>query len=686
MENEINVKVLEDRIDKLNEQAWQIRVNDSTRAHVLSKEAIALAEGINYNKGKAEGYRTFAFSLIRLSKHDEALEYLKKALPLFESLNDLDGQAFVNGYFGIIERSLGNYASSLEFLFKFSALAQQTGNKEGQSLSYYHIGATYKYLGDYEKALSYLLEGLSIGQSIHSLKSETGSLKLIGQIYFENEDYSNALNYNLQSLKLLQNTGDKWSEAGCLDNIGTIYLKQCDFQKAMEFCEQSLAMTRSVDDKKGEANSLFHLAEIKYVQHVYTLALDNAKQSLKIREEIGDKKGQAEVWLFLADIFIPDMNSKEPAEEQLKMLNTALVLGKETGALDMLLKIHSSFYKVLKQLGQYEEALEHLELSNATEKEIHSKSFKQKILNLEITHKVEQSKKEAEIYRLRNVELANLYEESKRQKEEIQTTLTELRSTQSQLIQSEKMASLGELTAGIAHEIQNPLNFVNNFSEVNSELADELEQEANRGNLDEVRSIARNIKENEQKINHHGRRADAIVKGMLQHSRTSTGLKEPTDINALTDEYFRLAYHGLRAKDKSFSAKFQTDFDSTIGKVNIIPQDIGRAILNLINNSFYAVFEKSKLRVTNYEPKVTVSTKRLNGKVEIRVADNGNGIPKHIVDKIFQPFFTTKPTGQGTGLGLSLAYDILKAHGGEIKVNTREGEGSEFAMFLPYYF
>ncbi|HEX6848941.1 MAG TPA: ATP-binding protein [Chitinophagaceae bacterium] len=285
---------------------------------------------------------------------------------------------------------------------------------------------------------------------------------------------------------------------------------------------------------------------------------------------------------------------------------------------------------------------------------------------------------------------------------ELKQSLKDLKETQSQLIQSEKMASLGELTAGIAHEIQNPLNFVNNFSDVNAELIDELQQEAAKGNIEEIKAISKDIKDNEQKINHHGKRADAIVKGMLQHSRTSSGQKEATDINALADEYLRLAYHGLRAKDKSFNATTKTEFDDNIGKVNVVPQDIGRVVLNLINNAFYAVDEKKKQMPPSpkgeqegtsiiYEPVVTVSTKRLGpplgdrGKIEIRVADNGNGIPQKVLDKIFQPFFTTKPTGQGTGLGLSLAYDIItKGHGGELKVETKEGDGTEFIIKLPF--
>jgi signal transduction histidine kinase len=269
------------------------------------------------------------------------------------------------------------------------------------------------------------------------------------------------------------------------------------------------------------------------------------------------------------------------------------------------------------------------------------------------------------------------------EKNVLEATLNNLKATQYQLIQSEKMASLGELTAGIAHEIQNPLNFVNNFSEVNRELLEEMNEEIDKGNLDEVKVISKNVIDNEEKINHHGKRADAIVKGMLQHSRSSSSVKEPTDINALCEEYLRLAYHGIRAKDKSFNAVIKTDFDIDIGKINIIPQDIGRVILNLINNAFYAVTERKKQEGAGYEPTVFVSTRKQDDKIEIRIKDNGNGIPQKVIDKIFQPFFTTKPTGQGTGLGLSLSYDIVKAHGGELKVETKENKGSEFIIQLP---
>jgi signal transduction histidine kinase len=283
------------------------------------------------------------------------------------------------------------------------------------------------------------------------------------------------------------------------------------------------------------------------------------------------------------------------------------------------------------------------------------------------------------------------------QAREIEKAYNELKRTQAQLIQAEKMASLGVLTAGISHEIQNPLNFVNNFSEVNADLISEMRGEIDKGNIEAVKAIADGIKENEQKINFHGKRAGAIVRGMLQHSRASTGKKEPTDINALADEYLRLTYHGLRAKDRSFNVAINTDFDrdlsSVEGKINIIPQDVGRVLLNLFSNAFYAVNEKKNASLHSsgransagqqYEPTVSVSTKKENDKAIIVVRDNGIGIPQKVVEKIFQPFFTTKPTGQGTGLGLSLSYDIIKAHGGEMKANSKEGEGAEFIIQLP---
>ena len=283
------------------------------------------------------------------------------------------------------------------------------------------------------------------------------------------------------------------------------------------------------------------------------------------------------------------------------------------------------------------------------------------------------------------------------QKEELEHALEELKTTQTQLVQREKMASLGELTAGIAHEIQNPLNFVNNFSEVSVELLDEMEAELSNGNIEDVKAISNDIRQNLTKITHHGRRADAIVKGMLEHTRISSGKKQSIDLNALADEYLKLAYHGLRAKNNLFNAKLLTHFDPAINKIEAVPQDIGRVLLNLYNNAFYAVHQKQKElgEATDYQPEVSVSTRLSGGPtdpeqdsrgttIELRIRDNGTGIPPEIVNKIYQPFFTTKPTGQGTGLGLSLSFDIItKGHGGDIQVATEAGQFTEFTVELP---
>ena len=334
-----------------------------------------------------------------------------------------------------------------------------------------------------------------------------------------------------------------------------------------------------------------------------------------------------------------------------------------------------------QQLQTILDFIQQNEKITAEEKEILIKAIKKADSDLTIAEfKLERTEKVKRTTAILLEETIEELEQKRKSVEEtnnaLQQSLDDLKAAQTQLVQAEKMASLGELTAGIAHEIQNPLNFVNNFSEVSKELLDEMKEEIEKGNYDEAKDIANDVIQNLEKINHHGKRADGIVKGMLQHSRTSSGQKELTDINALADEYFRLAFHGLRAKDKTFNAAMKTDYDESIGLIKIIPQDIGRVILNLITNAFYVVTEKKKQLPEGYEPVVSVSTKKEMNKVIVKVTDNGNGIPQKILDKIFQPFFTTKPTGQGTGLGLSLAFDIVtKGHGGELKVETKQGEG-----------
>ena len=677
-------------IDKLNQEAWTVRVSNSPHAYDLSRKAFSLANDINYIKGKGESLRTLGFCNIRLAKFQEAMPLLEEAFLIFTNLNDLRGLSDVFEYIGIIKRSLGDYAASLEHLIKGAELREQIGYKEGLSLSYYHIGITYKYLGYLEQALEYLLKSLELGRKLDYQIAISYSINNIGVIYADMGNNQDALIYYQESLKIRKELGDKWGEAGCLDNIGLMHHKLGDNNQASIFCLKSLVISKSTGDKKGQGNSFYHLGLIHAQLDNLKKAVKYAYKSLKIRREIGDKKGESELLIFLS-IINQDNSTLEIINVE-NILENALKIGEELKAKDLLSHIHLQLYKFYKNANNIDVALKHIEKHNSFEKENFSQTFNQKLINIQISHQVEKSRKEAEIYQLKNIELVQLNTEIQKQKNaleiqriNLEETLNDLRSTQAQLIQKEKLASLGELTAGIAHEIQNPLNFVNNFSEVSSELVGEMNQELDKGDINEAKEIANDLKKNLEKINHHGKRASSIVKGMLEHSRTSTGLKELTDINALADEYLRLAYHGLRAKDNYFNSDFKTDFDENLPKIEVIPQDMGRVLLNLINNAFWAVNERSKKGEDGYEPKVTVSTNlNANSQLLIAIKDNGSGMTDEVKAKIFQPFFTTKPTGQGTGLGLSLAYDIVtKGHGGTVEVESVEGEGTTFIVKLP---
>jgi signal transduction histidine kinase len=487
-------------------------------------------------------------------------------------------------------------------------------------------------------------------------------------------------------------------------NIGRIYIEYHKFDSALIHENEAEKIARSSRREKY-LSTVLYLKGIILMQNEDTArALYHFYESIRSGIEQNNMDGLTGGYHQMATYHVAKHNKDSGLYYATKKLETLKKLRAFSLVEDHLGIAYEGLYHVYRLRNQFDSAFKYLALAykagdSINQSRINSLAEFQK-LTLNEQQRMQNIEKERVVYqnKIRTyfllagigvlLLLAIIFYRNNRQKQKaklkIEQAYDNLKATQQQLIQSEKMASLGELTAGIAHEIQNPLNFVNNFSEVNTELIDELEQEANKGNLDEIKVIVKDIKENEQKINHHGKRADAIVKGMLQHSRSSSGVKEPTDINALADEYLRLAYHGLRAKDNSFNATIKTDFDKTIGNISIIPQDIGRVILNLLTNAFYAVNEKKKLNISGYEPAVSIITKKVADKILISVRDNGNGIPQKVLDKIFQPFFTTKPTGQGTGLGLSLSYDIItKGHGGDLLTNTKLGEFAEFVIQLP---
>jgi signal transduction histidine kinase len=494
------------------------------------------------------------------------------------------------------------------------------------------------------------------------------------------------------------------------NDLGRLYSKLNKPDSALNLSIRAEKLGAELNDKIYYCYILVDLGYIYQIKGNKDLALSYYYSGIKLADEQHFLSALARGYLKLCNYYLAESNKDSSLYYAKHFEQTLNLQGKVDREDQDLGVVYEKLYQSYQLLGQKDSILKYARLSIDAKDSISNDrlqnmaAFQQVLLDEQLRlQNIEKEKKEFQnkirtyllsaglgvillvaflLYRNnRQKHTANIV--LKEQKGKVENTLQELKSTQSQLIQSEKMASLGELTAGIAHEIQNPLNFVNNFSEVSSELIEEMNVELNKGDIEEAKAISSDIKQNLEKINHHGKRADAIVKGMLQHSQNSSGIKEPTNINALADEYLRLAYHGFRAKDKTFNATLKTDFDPSIGTIDIIPQDIGRVLLNLINNAFYAVNERSKAEVIGYEPAVTVCTKKINSELEISVADNGNGIPEKVLEKVFQPFFTTKPTGQGTGLGLSLSYDIIKAHQGKISIKNTPGAGAEFIITLP---
>jgi two-component system, NtrC family, sensor kinase len=619
------------RVLTIAELGLQFRNSNPDSSIYYGQRALALARQIKFRKGEALALSNIGLAMREKGDLSGALELEIQAVQIAEENNYVHELAFGLRRIGLVYMDLRNYSVALTYLYRALHNHESVRYRRGIAIEHMNLGMTYEYMDQLDSALFHVQKAEAGKDHIEDLYPEVN--RVFGNIYAKKGNKELALNYYNKGIQAGLKLNDFRTISFIHADAAGMFRRLNEIDSSIAYAKRGVEYGQRASYKKGILFSSIILSELydsidpKVALHYYKIATA-AKDSL-----FGAGNIQT----------IQTLISKEEARQnEVKLAKAA-------------------YQNQLKQYGL--------------------------LAGLGIF-----------------LIIAFILYRNNRQKQKtnkvLEATLANLKSTQSQLIQSEKMASLGELTAGIAHEIQNPLNFVNNFSEVNEELLTELKDELNNGRTDEAMDLANDAIENQKKINHHGKRADAIVKGMLLHSRASSGTKELTDINALCDEYLRLSYHGLRAKDKSlpagqagFNAKFETNFDSTLEKINVIPQEIGRVILNLINNAFYAVSEKGKkLGHQNYEPTVTVTTKKLNshlddplgrGKVEIKVVDNGIGIPDLIREKIFQPFFSTKPTGQGTGLGLSLSYDIIRAHGGEIKVKSNEGDGSEFIIQLP---
>ena len=623
--------------------------------------------------------------------------YLEKALPIAARLNLKLNEASILNAMGIIMMQQEKFSKSLEFYLKAINIAKDPsvektvwhlspGQSPGHarilelSASYDLIGLLNAYTGNWSDNIKNQFKYYRVAEKYANEAGDRGQVASVifhmGISYMNDGKLDSALLYIKKAQTVFSDLNDP-QLGRTMIYLGETYEKMGNPGLAVNTMLQGRALLNKTNDFVHRGIISNSLSRVYAHLNKIDSALFYAKESLKISEKRKDAAQKRDAYNLLASNF-DNLGRSDSATLYLKLaksLSDSLSVEERKN----LLAFQDVVVDEQAKLGKLEEE------KIQTRSKIRTYSLIAGLIILSLVGLI-------------------LYRNNKKEKKAkivLEKTLKELKSTQSQLIQSEKMASLGELTAGIAHEIQNPLNFVNNFSEVNTELIEELKSQKSKVKTerDEIleNELLNDISQNLERINHHGKRADAIVKGMLQHSRASTGTREPTDLNALCDEYLRLSYQGLRAKDKTFNAAIQTDFDERIGKINIIQQDIGRVLLNLYNNAFYAVNEKKNSRLTTeavklntqmiYVPNVTVKTflnppSGSRRDITITISDNGNGIPQTIIDKIFQPFFTTKPSGQGTGLGLSLSYDIIKAHGGEIKVESKKGEGTEFKIYL----
>jgi len=614
-----------------------------------------------------------------------------------------------------------NRDSALYYCGKALSLAQKNNKPLSMARVLSMKGYQLTGMGQYAEALQCLLQGFAIAQDPKNAsntwflirqstpeKNRLLMLALIHHMFGVLMDRTQNTDQMIFHFKEAKRIGGSINNAGRVMiadmNLGNAYIGLNKIDSASFFEDEALKLTLRSAQKKYIGYILSCLGDIALKKGAKAKAKQFYYDAVRTSVQQSNIANLTRSYLKLTNFYLGERNGDSSLYYAKKMLQTFKTLGPSMSQQLNIGIAYQNLYNSYKLRKQQDSAFKYAGMAIAAKDSIfkirvaslarfQNESFKEQMRFQEFQKERTAFQTKVRTYALLAgtgvfLVIALILYRNNRQKHKtnivLEGTLTDLKATQSQLIQSEKMASLGELTAGIAHEIQNPLNFVNNFSEVNTELIDELQQEIARGDMESVKAIATDIQENEKKINMHGKRADGIVKGMLQHSKADGGAKEPTDVNLLADEFIRLAYHGLRAKDKSFNADLVINFDEKLPKMNLVPQDIGRVLLNLFNNAFYAVNQKSKTEVPDYKPEVSVSTSSENGHAVIKVKDNGTGMPDSIKDKIMQPFFTTKPTGEGTGLGLSLTYDmVVKGHGGSIQVNSKEGEGSEFIIQLP---
>ena len=604
--------------------------------------------------------------------------------------------------------SNANWDSVLRYGNKEMDIALRQNNEALIAEANGDLSKAYYAKGNYPKALELSFKNLKFAESVNNREKLPDILNNIGSVYIGQQNYGKAKQYYLRARKMALELKDKQYSSFTAANLANVYEKLNQLDSAQYYA--NIMLTQPAVGY-NIANTYVILGDVELKRGQNKLAAAYFNLAYKKSEELGSLRDLSSVSVRIANYY-QQLNKRDSA---VYFAYRGMVYGRKAGYNKGVYESTELLFKLYDSAGRSDSAFKYLKLSSAIKDSLYNvarfreidainAAEEQRLQEIAAARKSYQKKmgftllglglalltfgavllyRNSQIKKKAYETLEQQKRETESQKDLAEQALQQLQVTQAQLIQSEKMASLGELTAGIAHEIQNPLNFINNFSEVNTELLDELEIEINRGDLEEAKGILSDLKQNEERVGHHGKRADAIVKGMLQHSRSSAGTKELSVVNALVDEAMKLAFHGIRAKDNTFNAELLTHFAEDLPLVNLMPQDMTRVFLNLFNNAFYAVTERGKRESSDYRPVVTAETSLANNKLQILVKDNGTGIPEGIVDKIMQPFFTTKPTGEGTGLGLSLSYDIVKAHGGEITVRNLDGGGTAFLISLP---
>jgi two-component system, NtrC family, sensor kinase len=597
-----------------------------------------------------------------------------------------------------------NPDSCLIFANEAIGISRKIHFSRGEVSGLNYAGEAFRFLGDYPQALEMQLKALQINVRSRDRAGQSATMSFIGTIYTELNEYRQALDYLYPAYKINDSLSDPVESAFNLSSIGEAYDKMNILDSALIIQQQARAKAVSLASGNLMGLTSTRVGVVLSRLGRYKEALNYFHEALRVTAASGDKVQPSRIQYQIGELYL----EQGTLDSALYYAKLAFTNGQNESQKPAILQASKLLIKIFRVTGLADSIIRYQEIAMALNDSLYGRDKLRQFQLLTLAEQQRQDEMGQEEVRYKNkvktiallftlgfllVIAIILFRNNRRkqkvnlllltQKNEIEETLAKLKSTQNQLIQREKMASLGEITAGIAHEIQNPLNFVNNFSEINAELIEEMKAEMDKGEWTEAKTKANEISGNEQKILNHGKRADAIVKSMLLHSRRSSGIKEPTDINLLVNEYLLLSLNGFRKNMESFNAHIETALDHGIGKINIVPQDMGRVLLNIYNNAFYTMAEKMKQGTNRYEPIITVSTKIKNGRLEIEIKDNGQGIPDQARDKIFQPFFTTKPTGQGTGLGLSLAYDIIKSQGGEIIVNTVKGDFTEFIVRIP---